>query len=73
MRAAGRLVCSPLLKSIDQGAATTVFCCTAPSEQIRPGEFYADCNIHGSAPESKKRSLGEKLWQLSEKHCKPFL
>ncbi|QDZ23874.1 short-chain dehydrogenase/reductase [Chloropicon primus] len=70
MQSVGKVAVTPFLKSIDQGAATTVYCATAPS--IKGGGFYADCNEQGSAPESKRRDLGKKLWAISEKYAKAF-
>jgi len=64
-------IASPGLKSIDQGAATTVYCATAP--HIAGGEFYSDCNVQGSSDLSKDRSIGRRLWRISEEHCKAFM
>ena len=59
------LLASPFLKSIDQGAATTVYACCAPDAQ--GGEFYCDCNTQESHAYSKSRQLGQRLWDISQK------
>ena len=60
VRAVAELALRPFLKSIDQGAATTVLAATAPAGQVNGGEFYYDCNEQGSAEESKRRGLGRR-------------
>ena len=70
VKKAAHLLTSPFLKSIPQGAATTVYGCI--SDGAKPGEFYADCNTQESHPYSKDRKLGRKLWQISEMYCNKF-
>ena len=70
MKKAAHLLTSPFLKSIPQGAATTVYGCI--SNEVKAGEFYCDCNTQESHPYSKDRKLGRKLWEISEKYCKKF-
>ena len=68
----GKATVLPFLKSIDQGAATSVYCATAKDGDIKGGEFYADCNVSGSAPHAKDRAMGKRLWELSEKLTRNF-
>jgi len=66
----------PFLKSIPQGAATTVRCvCMTDDELNGGGQFYADCNQHDNqlrqdlrlqASGGDEQSPDAKLWKLSE-------
>jgi NAD(P)-dependent dehydrogenase (short-subunit alcohol dehydrogenase family) len=60
----GRLV----LKSVAQGAATSVFAATAPelSEDLS-GMYLADCNQAEPLPVARDPALAEQTWTLSEK------
>lgn len=51
-------------KSVPQGAATQAFLATA--DGVRPGEYYADCNISPSTAASRDAALGARLWEVSE-------
>jgi len=64
----------PFMKSIPQGAATTVYCATAPEVLEKgdggegedgSGKYYADCNVE---PTSRPLSVADadRLWELSE-------
>jgi retinol dehydrogenase-12 len=57
----------PFLKTIAQGAATSVFAATAP--ELRPehaGLYLADCNEAQPWPAALDDDLGERLWSGSE-------
>jgi len=57
----------PFIKSMEQGAATSVYCATSSSlEDIRYG-YFSDCNITESSKATKDVALSNKLWSLSEK------
>jgi len=65
----------PFLKTIPQGAATTVQCVCLSDEQLNGGgQYYADCNQHDNQLRQDLRlqtsgndeSLDAKLWKLSE-------
>jgi len=59
------LMCS---KSIDQGAATEVFCCIANAGHFRGGDYVVDCQI--SSPNingiEEDKNLRAKIWQKTE-------
>jgi NAD(P)-dependent dehydrogenase (short-subunit alcohol dehydrogenase family) len=64
-RAIGRL----FLKSIPQGAATTIFAATAPELEGKTALYLADCNEAPSTRESTDDALAERLWTSSEKRA----
>lgn len=66
------------MKTVEQGAATSVWCVTSPSLDGLGGVYCENCNIAAAVPEDSKELLGvrpwatnpefaERLWQLSEK------
>jgi retinol dehydrogenase-12 len=57
---------SIFMKSIPQGAATTVFCALDP--RAEPGGFHSDCKPKGSKrPEVDDAEAAAELWAISEK------
>ncbi|OQV17991.1 putative WW domain-containing oxidoreductase [Hypsibius exemplaris] len=56
----------PFTKTLDQGAATTVYCAAAAELADHGGEYWADCwiaeSFHGKQPK-----LAEAVWNLCEK------
>jgi NAD(P)-dependent dehydrogenase (short-subunit alcohol dehydrogenase family) len=56
------------LKSIAQGAATTVFAATAPElTEAHAGMYLADCNEAQPIPAALDPDLAERCWAMSEK------
>ena len=56
------------LKSVAQGAATTVFAATAPElTEAHSGIYLADCNEAQPIPAALDGALAERTWALSEK------
>mmetsp|Transcript_11607 Transcript_11607/g.19892 ORF Transcript_11607/g.19892 Transcript_11607/m.19892 type:complete len:343 (+) Transcript_11607:443-1471(+) len=53
-----------LFKSVEQGAATSVYCAVA--QGVAGGEYYVDCNIFPSSRYSHDAEMGNRLWELSE-------
>lgn len=64
-------------KTIEQGAATSVWCATSPSLNEMGGVYCEDCNIsegvpadslkgNGVRPWAIDKELAKRLWQLSE-------
>jgi len=51
--------------STEQGARTSLFCATAPTEALRSGAYYEDCAERAPSPVAT-RELGEQLWRHSE-------
>ncbi|WP_108125570.1 SDR family NAD(P)-dependent oxidoreductase [Saccharospirillum mangrovi] len=65
-------------KTLEQGAATTVWCATSPLLNGLGGVYCEDCNIARAVPEdatellgvrpwASREDLAERLWQISEK------
>jgi len=55
------------MKSIPQGAATTVFAATAPELKDKGGLFLEDCGISSAIEYSDDKNELKKLWEFSEK------
>ena len=57
----------PPRKSIEQGAATTVWAATAPGLEQRGGTYLADCQVTDQhAPWARDPESAHRLWALSE-------
>jgi NAD(P)-dependent dehydrogenase (short-subunit alcohol dehydrogenase family) len=58
----------PALKSIPEGAATTVWAATAPELAPRGGLYLADCRVSDEhAPWAMDPASAQRLWDLSER------
>lgn len=55
-----------LFKSVQQGAATSVFCAIHPSVRNYSGGFFKDCKIMGATLPRKANEKAARLWELSE-------
>jgi NAD(P)-dependent dehydrogenase (short-subunit alcohol dehydrogenase family) len=56
------------LKSVEQGAATTIFASTAPElTEAHAGIYLADCNEAQPRPVALDAELAERVWTLSER------
>lgn len=55
------------MKSIPQGAATSVFAATSPSLTGQSGAYLADCAVTPPSKQGDDPQLAETVWQLSEK------
>ena len=55
------------LKSVEQGAATSIFAATAPElTEAHAGIYLADCNQSQPRPVALDDDLAERVWALSE-------
>jgi NAD(P)-dependent dehydrogenase (short-subunit alcohol dehydrogenase family) len=55
-------------KSVEQGAATTVFAATAPElTEAQAGIYLADCNQAEPTEPARDPALAERVWALSER------
>ena len=64
-------------KSVEQGAATSVWAVTAPELEGRGGRYLEDCNeglpatpgdrISGWAPHARDPEAAQRLWEVSER------
>ena len=56
----------PPTKTVEQGAATTVWAATAPELDAHGGAYLADCAIAEPAPWARDPQDAARLWTLSE-------
>ncbi|MBX7080185.1 MAG: SDR family NAD(P)-dependent oxidoreductase [Nannocystaceae bacterium] len=61
-----RLVGRPFMKSVAQGAATTVFAATHPALAGHSGAYLADCGLDTPSAQAQDDALAQALWQASE-------
>lgn len=54
------------LKTIPQGAATTLYVATHPDAAATTGEYWADCNVAPSSDHGQDAALAEALWKKTE-------
>jgi WW domain-containing oxidoreductase len=62
-----RVVGRPFMKSIPQGAATSVYAATAPGLAGKSGCYLSDCAIATPAAEGRDDAIAAQLWAVSEK------
>jgi NAD(P)-dependent dehydrogenase (short-subunit alcohol dehydrogenase family) len=56
----------PRMKSVAQGAATTIVAATAPQYGAKGGAYLADCQPHRDHRLARDPAACRKLWELSE-------
>jgi WW domain-containing oxidoreductase len=59
-------VLSPLTKTANQGAATTVVCALHEPASDIAGLYFSHCRPHRCTSESRDAAIAAKLWQHSE-------
>lgn len=57
----------PFTKTLAQGAATSVWCATAPELEGIGGRYYVDCAENRASREAQNPEVAAKLWEVSEK------
>ena len=62
-RVAGR----PFMKSVKQGAATTIYAATAPELTGKSGLYLSDCHEERTTRDGQDDALAKKLWDSTEK------
>jgi len=62
-RAVGRV----FMKTIPQGAATSIYAATAPDLAGKSGAYLADCAIAQSSEDGRNDAMAARLWTVSEK------
>jgi len=67
-----RYVGSPFLKSIPQGAATTVFCAVTPELEAQGGCYYSDCKLDVPSKWATDKQKATELWEYSEQLIENF-
>uniref|UniRef100_A0A8C4JZK0 Uncharacterized protein n=1 Tax=Dromaius novaehollandiae TaxID=8790 RepID=A0A8C4JZK0_DRONO len=61
------LVCESSWRgSAQQGAATTVYCATAPELEGLGGMYFNNCCRCAPSPEAQSVAVAAALWELSE-------
>lgn len=55
----------PFMKTVQQGAATTIFCATYPG--LEGGKFYQDCHVATPLAKANNEKLQDDLWDISRK------
>lgn len=59
----------PNMKSIPQGAATTLFVATRPEVEADSGKYFSDCAVAKTIPQGTDDGLADALWALSEERA----
>jgi retinol dehydrogenase-12 len=54
-----------MTKSSQQGAQTTLYLVYEEKDQLKKGEYYADCKVEWSTEISKNMQAAERLWKIS--------
>ena len=55
-----------ICKSVEQGAATEVFCCIAETNHFRGGDYVVDCQLSAPHIIGMDKTLRRKLWGKTE-------
>lgn len=56
-----------VLKSVPEGAATTVYVTVQPQLNAPNGAYFADCNVASCRPDGENVETAKRLWEVSEK------
>ena len=56
------LAVRPFTKSIEQGAATTVYCATASELTNTGGQYFRDCKPHSMSRGARDAEMAKRLW-----------
>jgi NAD(P)-dependent dehydrogenase (short-subunit alcohol dehydrogenase family) len=67
-RAGTRLV-RPFLKTVAEGAKTSVFLASAPEIEGASGLYFADCKVKKPSRAARDDDSAKRLWELSERLC----
>jgi retinol dehydrogenase 12 len=62
-----RVIGGLFMKSIPQGAATSVFAAVAPELQGKSGAYLSDCKVTEPSREGIDAALAEQVWELTSK------
>jgi WW domain-containing oxidoreductase len=57
---------SPLTKTPNQGAATSVYCATHDNQNELAGKYFSHCKPSRSTKEANNPETARKLWEVSE-------
>ena len=56
---------SPFVKTLQQGAQTTVYCAVSEELEGVSGRYFSDCRDQGIVTKATSDEAVERLWQLS--------
>jgi NAD(P)-dependent dehydrogenase (short-subunit alcohol dehydrogenase family) len=62
-----RVVGKLFMKTVEQGAATSIFAATAPQLAGQSGAYLSDCRVAQPLPEALDAALADKVWAQSER------
>ena len=57
---------TPLIKTPESGANTTIYCAAEPSIAEHSGKYYSDCREKRPAAQADNMEDAKRLWELSE-------
>ena len=57
----------PLLRTVDSGAQTSVYCAVDPSIAGHSGRYYSDCGEVAPGPQAEDMDHAKLLWEMSER------
>lgn len=57
-------------RSVQHGAATSIYLCTSPDVEGISGEYFADCKIARTSCWAHSEAAAKRLWEISEKMVK---
>ena len=52
--------------TVEQGAATSLYCATSPEVAAQSGEYYDSCRVRAPSPLAQDLTLAAELWRRSE-------
>lgn len=61
-----REIAKAFMRSNEEGAATSIYCATAPELASASGRYYADCREAKTNPLADDEALAKELWRRSE-------
>ncbi|GAB4821955.1 hypothetical protein N2152v2_009001 [Parachlorella kessleri] len=63
---AGWMTWIPGFKTVEQGAATTVYAATAPELETQSGAYLSDCRVVAPSKAAQDADLAKRLWAKTE-------
>jgi NAD(P)-dependent dehydrogenase (short-subunit alcohol dehydrogenase family) len=57
----------PFIKTLPQGAATSVFCAVSPALENISGQYFSDCQHREPSKLTKDNKMENKIWSIAEK------
>jgi NAD(P)-dependent dehydrogenase (short-subunit alcohol dehydrogenase family) len=66
----GELRTTAVFKSVEQGAATSIWCAVSPALSGKGGVYCEDCDIASVVPDDSKLSSGVRQWAIDKPTAK---